>query len=208
MGATVGASIAFGANFDATAAVGVSTGVYIAFILIQSAAILIAAFLVVHPSKVIRDDGSHIAIFPKKSLWAELKGMCLAAIDPRYLIMAVPMFCCEMALGLLSSVNSRAFNLRTRALNNLMFNVIQMFVPPLLTKVLDSRRIASRKRRGLLGIAITGTIACGGAAGLVGWVEKNGLDTSREPRAWDWTDHSIWVPMLFIYWCFGTTYAG
>jgi hypothetical protein len=204
----VGASIAFGANFNATAAVGVSTGVYIAFILIQGAAIFIAAFLIVHPSKVIRDDGSHIAIFEKKSFRAEIKGMAIAAIDPRYLILAIPMFACEMALGLLSSVNSRAFNLRTRALNNLMFNVIQMFIPPLLTRVLDSRRIASRRHRGFLGIAITGTIACGGAAGLVGWIQQNGLDDSREPRAWDWTDHSIWVPMLFIYWCFGTTYAG
>lgn len=208
MGATVGASIAFGANFEATAAVGVSTGVYIAFILIQAAAIFIAFFFVVHPSKVIRDDGSHIAIFPQKSLMAELKGMAVAAIDPRYLILAIPMFSCEMALGLLSSVNSRAFNLRTRALNNLMFNVIQMFIPPLLTRVLDSRRIPSRRHRGFVGIAITGTIACGGAAGIVGWIEKNGLDDSATPRAWDWTDHSIWVPMLFIYWCFGCTYAG
>lgn len=208
MGATVGASIAFGANFNATAAVGVSTGVYIAFILIQTAAIVIAAVFVVHPSKVIRDDGTNIALFPKKSLTAELKGMAVAAIDPRYLILAVPMFCCEMALGLLSSVNSRAFNLRTRALNNLMFNAIQMFVPPLLTKVLDSRRITSRRHRGFLGIAITGSIACGGAAGLVGWIQQNGFDDSAEPRVWDWTDHSIWVPMLIIYWCFGTTYAG
>jgi hypothetical protein len=162
----------------------------------------------VNPSKVIRDDGTHIAVFEKKSLVAELKGMARAAVDPRYLIMATPMFCCEMALGLLSSVNSRAFNLRTRALNNLMFNVIQMFVPPLLTKVLDSNKVKSRRARGLLGIAITGTVACGGAAGLVGWVEKNGLDDSTAARAWDWTDHSRWVPMLIIYWCFGTTYAG
>lgn len=161
-----------------------------------------------HPSKVVRDDGSHIALFPKKSLGAELKGMAVAAMDPRYLIMAIPMFCCEMALGLLSSVNSRAFNLRTRALNNLMFNVIQMFIPPLLTMVLDSKKVTSRRHRGFIGIAITGSVACGGAAGLVGWIQRNGLDDSATPRVWDWTDHSIWVPMLIIYWCFGCTYAG
>lgn len=180
---------------------------YIAFILIQSAAIVIAAVFVVHPSKVVRDDGSHIAIFRQKSLGAELKGMAVAALDPRYLILAIPMFCCEMALGLLSSVNSRAFNLRTRALNNLMFNVIQMFVPPLLTMLLDSKRITSRRHRGFIGIAITGSIACGGAAGLIGWIQLNGFDDSTTPRVWDWTDTTIWVPMLIIYWCFGTTYA-
>ncbi|KAK5049063.1 hypothetical protein LTR84_005485 [Exophiala bonariae] len=208
VGATCGSFIAFGANFHATKAVGVSTPVYVAFILIQSVAFFIALFCIVDPERIVRDDGTHIAIFQKVGIVQEIKGLCKAAIDTRYIILAIPMFCCEMALGLLSSVNSRSFNLRTRALNNLSFNMIQMFLPPLLTLILDNKYINSRRARGYMGVALTGTIASGGAAGLIAWIELNKIDESSKPRAWDWTDGMRWGPLFVCYLCFGCTYAG
>lgn len=107
-GATVGALIAFGANFHKTKAVGVSTGVYIAFIIIQLIALVVAGVCIVDPRRVQRDDGTNIAIFKREPLVKELKGLLLAAADRRYVILIIPMVSCEMALGFVSSVNCKA----------------------------------------------------------------------------------------------------
>lgn len=102
---------------------------------------------------------------------------------------------------------AKYFNLRTRALNSLAFAVIQFFVPPILTTILDNRRITSRKVRGMLGIALHGTIAVAACGGLMGWMTINDTDAITKNPAWDWLDHQF--PGLFVlYLMFGATYTG
>lgn len=109
-GATIGALVAFGVNFGETAAVGVPDGVYAGFIVIQLCALLIAGFLIVDPRKVVRDDGTHIAIFKQPKLVDELKGLWRASTDTRFAILIIPMTCCEMALALIGSVNCESLS--------------------------------------------------------------------------------------------------
>lgn len=225
-GATVGAFIAFGANFHQNKAVGVSNGLYVVFIVIQLVALLAAITLVVDPRQIVRKDETHIAVFTQPSITVELKTLFKAAVDFRYLMLTLPMFCCEMALGLVSSINckssdnetlglcssltlsvARSFNLRTRALNNVAFNAVQIFMPPILTSILDNKRIGSRRLRALGGLALTGPIAICAAAGALAWARIHNIDQPSEPRAWDWTD-SPWKGLLAFYLMFGCTYAG
>lgn len=104
-GATIGGLIAFAANYKHTSAQGVSNGVYGAFVAIQFCAFILAFCFIVDPRTVVRDDGTHLAIFRRPGLVEELKGLGKAAIDPRFLILLPPMLACEMALALIGSVN-------------------------------------------------------------------------------------------------------
>lgn len=106
-GATTGALIAFGSNFHQTSAAGVSTPVYATYVAIQTCAMFIAFFFIINPRKVVRDDGTHLAVFSRPTLASEGMGLVKIFFDPKYLILAIPMFCCEMALGLASSVNCK-----------------------------------------------------------------------------------------------------
>lgn len=60
------------------------------------------------PKDIIRDDGTHLAVFRRPPLLSELKDMAKIMGNTRYLILIVPMFCCEMALGLMSSINGES----------------------------------------------------------------------------------------------------
>ncbi|UNI18402.1 hypothetical protein JDV02_004673 [Purpureocillium takamizusanense] len=72
--------------------------------------------------------------------------------DWRILILMPTFFVPEMFLPFQSSMNAYAFNLRTRTLNSLLNNLIQIPITLFMGLLLDSSRIKSRKKRTLLGI--------------------------------------------------------
>lgn len=227
VGAIVGSSIALSLNIDQLKPVGVSTPVYIIFIVLHSSAFFIALFFIVHPAKVIRPDGTHLAHFKQGHLWTEMKETTKIMFDKRYLLLAPAQISCEMALALSSSLNcqyqtlpsfltghlltsshlARCFNLRTRSVNNVSYQSIQLFVPAIMIMILDSKYIKSRQRRGLLGIAVMGTVAVGASAGLIGWIEHYGIDALTEPLGADWTGPE-WPGLFVCYVLFGSIYSG
>lgn len=105
IGAIIGSAISLSLSVDQTKPVGVSTPVYITFIVIHASAIFIAFFFIVNPKNVIREDGTHIAVFKKAEFWPELKGTISVMLDRRYLLTAPAQLACEMALALVSSIN-------------------------------------------------------------------------------------------------------
>lgn len=102
---------------------------------------------------------------------------------------------------------ARSFNLRTRALNNAAFNIIQMFIPPILSFILDSKHVKSRRHRGFLALAFIGPITIGGAAGILAWIQVHQISYSGESRAWDWLG-SQWGGLFVCYIMFGCVYSG
>ena len=105
-GSTVGALIAFGVNVKKHEATGVSTAVYIVFIVIMCCAIAMSCFIIVDPKKVVRADGRHIAVFKEPNFVEEFKGMVKVLIDPKIVILMPAMFVGEMNMALVSSINS------------------------------------------------------------------------------------------------------
>ncbi|KAM5460956.1 hypothetical protein MferCBS49748_007571 [Microsporum ferrugineum] len=205
-GATVGAIIALSANFHQQKAVGVSSAVYGTFTAIHCLPFFIALFFLVDPQKVVRKDGTHIAIFKPTRLSVELKAMARSFFDPRIVILFPAILGCEMSLALVSSINAFYFNLRTRSLNNLAFHSIQMFMPWIIVFVLDSRRIKSRKTRGFIGVAFIGAISLGASAGLYAWLDINNVGSLKKPLAKDWTDPEF-GGMFTLFLLFGAIYA-
>lgn len=105
VGASAGAAISFAVNIDQTKAGGVSGAIYIVFIVIQCSSLLLSAFLIIDPKDVIRDDGTHLAIFKPPYFKQEMKALGKCFVDRRLLILLPAMFVCEMALALVSTIN-------------------------------------------------------------------------------------------------------
>ncbi len=82
-----------------------------------------------------------------------------------------------------------------------------MFMPALLVCILDSRFITSRRYRGLLGIALMGTVAVSACVVQISWLEVNKIDSLVAPGDADWEDPDFaWSIMWFLL--FGASYAG
>lgn len=104
-GASVGAAIAFAANFNQVKPVGVSPAVYITFIVVQISSLFLSGLLIVDPKDVVRDDGTRLAIFDPPTFQAEIKKLGKCFTDKSILLLTPAMVVCEMPLGMLSTVN-------------------------------------------------------------------------------------------------------
>ena len=79
------------------------------------------------------------------------------------------------------------FNIRTRSLNSLMFNVMQIFGAVWIAVLLDNKKMSSRRARGLVTVAVVAVIVIAGWIGITVWVYKNPLDLTNPPL-FDWKD--------------------
>lgn len=223
VGATTGAAISFAVNINQTKAGGVSSTVYIVFIVIQCSSLLLSAFLLIDPKDVIRDDGTHLAIFKPPILKQEMKALGQCFVDKRFIILLPAMLVCEMALALVSTINGKHslksvsdteltgiggfFNLRTRGLNNLCFQVIQFFGPGVLIWIFDSKLVSSRKTRGMIGVGLMALISISACAGLYGWLHWVKYSSLKQSPAADWTS-KYYASWMVIYLLFGIIYSG
>ncbi|KAI4213366.1 MAG: hypothetical protein LQ349_009289, partial [Xanthoria aureola] len=184
--ASLGSIVAFGLNFNASK-LQVPIAVYIVFILLMVSAFLVALFFIVKPSTVRRRDSTPLAHYPHQGIWQELKNQRRLLQDWRLLVMFIPMLASEVALIVLSSLNSLYFNIRTRSLNSLMFNVMQVVGAIFIGFMLDNSKISSRRARGFVSVAVVATIVIAGWIGLTVWLYKNPMDLLNPPL-FDWTD--------------------
>ncbi|KAJ9628319.1 hypothetical protein H2204_009294 [Knufia peltigerae] len=206
-GGTVGSLIAFGINFQGTDASGVSTPVYAVFVVIMCCSIAIAFFLIIRPEQVVRDDGTHLAVFRATDAWTEIKGIGEMFTDPKIVLLLPGIFVAEMALSIMSSINGYFFNLRTRSLNNIMFQFVMIPLPLTLAWAMDTRFIKRRRSRGLLGCSIIGVVTLATYSSMAAFIKINDIDRTKPPPQVDWTD-SRFAWGFILYLLSGIIYAG
>lgn len=204
-GATVGGCIALGINFHATTA-SVPKSIYITFIVIQICAIGIAA-LIMDVNDVVRCDGTSVAIHTHSGLKNEIKGVLKLFLDWRMLVLIPACFCGELLLSLQSSINGYAFNLRTRTLNSLLTNLLPIPFIYLFGKgILDNERLGSRKRRGLIAIALAAVWCTGSYIALIVWLHSWDFNRAIKGPDIDWTD-AAYPGAVVVYLCYGIQYG-
>lgn len=98
------------------------------------------------------------------------------------------------------------FNLRTRTLNNMCFQLIQMLGPGVLIWILDTKYIPNRKTRGVIAVCTIGAIAVGACCGLYGWLHEVDYANVKTSPATDWTDKKF-ASLFVIYLLFGWVYS-
>lgn len=154
-GAAVGGIIPLLINRNRTDVAGVPTAVYIIILAMMGAACLLS-FLLRHPSKIVRDDGTRLFTVKSRGWVEELKSNLEIFKDWRLLIMVPAFLPSECFLVYSGSVNAYHNNLRTRCLLSFMAVVIQIPCGLGLQRILDNTAW-HRQKRAFIGLAVVGT---------------------------------------------------
>lgn len=205
-GSVIGSVVAFVIIYLGTStAEGSPTSIYITFIILMALAFLFTIFGLVSPADVRRADGTAIAVFHTLSLRDELKGVFGVLKDPRVLAMLPVIFSCELALGILPSVNGRYFNLRTRAMNNILFYLVQL-PASVGCAYLTDRLPYGRRIRGYITLAVLSVFVFAGWIALLVWVSVSPTWTSPPEGGVDWS-HGDFAGPFVLYIVFGVIYG-
>lgn len=150
LGAVVGASVALGQNFHNTAN-SVGTGTYIGFLVLTLIGVAIPMFMV-DPKNMYRADGSKVTA-PRQPSWkTEIMGLWIALRTDPSILMLFPMFLASnwFYTWQFNDYNGALFNIRTRALNSLVYWISQIFGSVAIGLLLDNK-VLGRRARAFLG---------------------------------------------------------
>ncbi|RSL49569.1 hypothetical protein CEP51_015471 [Fusarium floridanum] len=205
VGATVGAGISLAINFNASSPSTPRT-VYIIFIVLQCASGVLT-LLMVDPNKLVRPDGTSVAVFQPTTLKESIVALGSMFKDWRMILMLSAFFTPEAFIVLQSSLNAYAFNLRTRSLNNVLPYACQIPVALFVGyALLDNERLGSRRRRGLLAISFDAILITGTYIALTIWLDSWGFERSQPGPNIDIND-AAWPGAVVIYVLYGAQYG-
>ncbi|KAK2750125.1 hypothetical protein FQN57_004620 [Myotisia sp. PD_48] len=206
VGSVVGSLVALGIILKGGAsAEGSPTPVYIAFIVLMCVAFFVVGFGLVKPSQVVRADGTHLAVFRQLTYKEEFAGIARVVRDWRVLVMLPVIFSSEMPLSIMPALNAHYFDLRTRAMNNVIFYAVALPGSVLVTYLTDMLPF-SRRKRGLIALSVLAVIDIGGWIAALAWVSIS--DTYKNPPQGgvSWSDANFAGPFV-IYVVFGVLYT-
>lgn len=186
MGTLVGAAIALGIQANSTLP-GVSTGVYLAFLIIMLTAV-VTSWLILPPHLVVRGDGTVVeieeAITPKqefKEVWALLRDWRMIALFPMF-------FSSNYFYAYQGAITTALFNGRTRALVALLTGVGSIIGSIIIGQLTDNLP-GGRRKRALMATAAVAILNCViWGAGLAFQVQFTRANTSVRgvEIPWDW----------------------
>ncbi|EGO03434.1 hypothetical protein SERLA73DRAFT_46162 [Serpula lacrymans var. lacrymans S7.3] len=144
LGAVVGSSVALGTNFHSTV---LGNGTYIGFLILTLIGVCIP-LLMADPKKMIRTDGTRVARVQHPSWKHEFYSLYVALKADPMILLLFPMFFASnwFYTWQFNDYNGALFNIRTRALNNLLYWSSQIFGSIAIGLVLDTPRLRRRVR--------------------------------------------------------------
>jgi MFS family permease len=127
LGAVIGSLIPLGQNIHKTSGP-VTDGTYAAFIVLMFVGAVIALFLC-DASKVQRRDGSKVILMKNPTWQSELKGLAETITQEPWIVLLFPMFFASNTFYTYqgNDMNAPHFDTRTRALNNTLYWLAQIF---------------------------------------------------------------------------------
>ncbi|KAL1539815.1 UNC93-like protein 1 [Salvia divinorum] len=204
LGGVIGGLIPFAMNFHRTEARSVNDATYIGFMVFMSIGTLLSVSIL-HPSRVIRDDGSRCTNIKYSNVGTEARAICKLFLDWRMLLIVPASWASNFFYSYqFNNVNGALFNLRTRGLNNVFYWAAQMIGSVLIGYIMDYS-FKSRRARGLLGVAV---VAVAGTAIWGGGLAKQ-LDYDRSDVKWkrirllDFKNGSDFAGPFVLYFCYG-----
>ncbi|KAI4609336.1 uncharacterized protein J4E88_008714 [Alternaria novae-zelandiae] len=127
LGAVIGSLIPLGQNINTKTAGTVNDGTYVGFLVLT---ILGAAlsWTLVDAKDVIRDDGSKVIVMKHPSWKSEIVGLYQTFFTDPYIILLFPMFLASNWFYTyhFTEINAAYFNVRTRALNGVVYYIMQI----------------------------------------------------------------------------------
>ena len=183
----------------------VSDGTYVAFMILMAIGFILANFLC-NPISVERNDGSHVIVMKHPTWKSELIGMFETMISDWYIVALFPMFLASNWFYAyhFQDVNLAKFNVRTRALNGVLYwtsQIIGAFVMGFMLDIKSIRRSTRAKLAVVVLFVLTMAIWGGGYA----WQRTyTRAEVSKDGYVkLDWTSSGYIGPMfLFMFYGF------
>ncbi|THU79894.1 MFS general substrate transporter [Dendrothele bispora CBS 962.96] len=144
LGGVVGAAVSLGQNIHSTV---IGNGTYIGFLVLTAIGITLPLFMA-DPKKMIRTDGTKVPIPLEPSWKTQIYGLWVALRTDPLIILLFPMFFASnwFYTWQFSGFNGAIFNIRARALNNLLYWSSQIFGSIFMSFILDLKRFRRRTR--------------------------------------------------------------
>ena len=208
-GAVIGSLITLLQNINTTAG-SVSDGTYAAFIALMFLGLVISCFIC-DADKVIREDGTKVILMKNPSWKTELIGLWETLYNEPWILLLFPMFFSSNIFYTYQNngLNGTHFNIRTRALNNLLYWLAQILGAVVIGYCLDYSKIRRTIRAKIsLGILLVVTMVVWG--GGYAWQAKQvsravaSTDEYKENELIDWEDTgSRFLGPMFLYFFYG-----
>jgi hypothetical protein len=205
---TSSTQIPLGQNINNTASGTVSDGTYVGFIVLMFLGAVLALCLC-NAGRIQREDGSKVILMKNPTWWSEIKGLWETISNDPWIVLLFPLFWSSNTFYTYqgNGFNHAHFNVRTRALNNLLYWLSQIVGALVFGYALDfstARRTVRAKGSFIALVVLTMVIWGGGYA----WQRK------QEPRevtsakdytgTVDWTDGGdLFVGPMFLYMFYG-----
>ncbi|KAF2832183.1 MFS general substrate transporter [Ophiobolus disseminans] len=204
LGGVIGSLVALGMNKDLKGNVSISDPTYVAFLVLT----LLGACLswtLVDAKHVVRSDGSRVILMKHPTWKTEIWGLWETLRSDSYIIFLFPMFFASnwFYTYQFNDVNLAQFNTRTRALNNTLYWVAQMFGASTFGFALDYpniRRTTRAKIAWAVMFVLTFAIWGGGYV-FQRQYTRSAVEVKSEDLT-DWKQGSYIGPM-FLYMAYG-----
>ncbi|KAF8364523.1 hypothetical protein HHK36_033509 [Tetracentron sinense] len=157
MGGVIGGLIPFILNYHRTKATSVNDATYIAFMCFMAAGTILSLGIL-HPSRVVRDDGTRCSNINYSKVSTEALEILKLFANWRLLLIVPAAWASNFFYSYqFNNVNGVMFNLRTKGLNNVFYWGAQMLGSIGIGYILDFS-FQSRRMRGFVGIGVVGVI--------------------------------------------------
>lgn len=193
-----------GENINTNTNSNVSNGTYIGFMVLMFAGFVLAIFLV-DSDKIIRKDGSKVIVMKNPTWMSEFKGLWETLLTYPWIVLLFPMFWTSNWFYPYqqNSVNAASFNTRTRALNGLLYWLMQLVGATFFGYSLDFlnlRRAIKARVAWCVLFVLTMAIWGGGYAWQTGYTREETTSDGYVKK--DWKDSGFVGPM-FLYMFYG-----
>ncbi|GAA0185947.1 hypothetical protein Leryth_004655 [Lithospermum erythrorhizon] len=203
LGGVIGGLIPFVSNYNRETAVSVNDGTYIGFMVFMSIGTVLSV-AILHPRKVVRDDGSVCTNIKYSSMSVEGVEILKLFLNWKMLLIVPAAWASNFFYTYqFNNVNQALFNLRTRGLNNVFYWGAQMIGSVFVGYIMDFS-FKSRKVRGLVGIGVVAVLG----TGIWGGGLAKQLDYSREDKPavadlLDFKDGTDFAGPFVLYFSYG-----
>ncbi|PVH97452.1 MFS general substrate transporter [Periconia macrospinosa] len=202
LGAVIGGVITLGLNINQKTKQNssVNTATYVGFLILTSMGAALS-WTLVDAKHVVRRDGTKIILMKHPTWRSEIRGLWETLRNDSYIVLLFPMFFSSnwFYTYQFNDVNGPNFNVRTRALNNILYWLAQMFGALAFGFALDFPNIRRtiRAKAAWLAMLILTFAVWGG-----GYVFQRGFTREVSGPIYDWTDKGYIGPM-FLYILYG-----
>ncbi|KAI9878353.1 MAG: hypothetical protein M1823_006969, partial [Watsoniomyces obsoletus] len=206
LGGVIGSLVPLGQNINSRGG-SVNDGTYIAFIILMAAGFVLAGFLC-NPLFVQRKDGSHVIMMKNPTWKSEFIGMFETFKTDWYIVFLFPFFLSSNWFYTyhFQDINAARFNIRTRALNSVLYWTSQIIGAAIFGFSLDSKRFrrSTRAKICLAVLFLITMVIWGGGYDFQKTYTRADVVANKDNEDWhlDWTDSGYIGPM-FLYMFYG-----